>query len=84
MSKNGMRLVLEEYARLWNSEEGMKSVHVKDPSKLAMAMNIKSFPGQICRWFGSIRNLDSGSSPGRTSFGSMWNSHQRVSMYSCW
>jgi len=63
--------------------DGMKSVQVKDPSKLAMAMNMKSLPGQMCRWFGSMRNLEFGSSLGSTGLASMWNSHHRVSMYSC-
>ena len=72
-----------DWESLWKSEEGMKSVQVKDPSKLAIAMNIKSLPGQMWRWLGSMRNLDSGSSLGCTCFASIWNSHQRVSIYSC-
>lgn len=31
-------------------------------TSLGMAMNMKSLPGQMCRWFGEIWNLAHGSS----------------------
>lgn len=54
---------------------------------LGMAINIKSLPGQMCRWFGDMRNLALGSpfsSSSLTARGGRWNSHHSVSMYSCW
>ncbi len=57
---------------------GAKRVQVKDLSREGIAMNMKEPPGQMCRWFGSMAKEES------DRFGAMWNSHHRVSMYSCW
>lgn len=72
--KNGTRAdgSASRVAKWW---AGIKSVQVKDLSRDGMAMNMYSPPGQIWRWFGEIlKSL--------ASVGEMWNSHQRVSIYS--
>lgn len=77
-----------------------KRVQVNDPSyrllamdtiqqegritKLGIAMNINSWPGQICKWWGDIRYFESGSSVVPIFLGWIWNSHQRALIYSCW
>jgi len=47
-------------------------------------MNMKSRPGQMWRWLGDILNFELGVDRGVASSGWIWNSHQSVSMYSCW
>lgn len=61
----------EEVSRLWKWSEGAKRVHVNEPSKLGMAMNMNSLPGQICRWFGEILKAESGLRVGFFSWASM-------------
>lgn len=87
------------FSRVAKWADGRKSVQVKDPSfqcqaisswrtwkltRLGMAMNMNSLPGQICKWCCDIRNSDSGILVSRFTHGGIVNSHHRVSMYSCW
>lgn len=62
-----------EFSSVEKWADGAKRVHVNDLSGDGNAMNMNSRPGQICKWFGEMRNWLS-------SDGSMWNSHQRVSI----
>lgn len=43
------RMELGSFSKSVKCAEGRKRVQVKDPSRLGIAMNINSFPGQICR-----------------------------------
>lgn len=57
-------------------------------TRLGIAMNMNSLPGQMWRWFdemakSALVTMPSGSSSGGDIW-SIWNSHHRVSMYSCW
>ncbi len=65
----------EESVAKWTA--GAKSVQVKDLSREGMAMNMKEPAGQMCRWLGEIAKSEE-------AVGWMRNSHQSVSMYSCW
>ena len=85
--KKGRRRDAGSLDRWVNVELGAKSVHVNDLSREGMAMNIREGPpGQICRWFGEMACLciSLGDEEKGSVEGGMWNSHQRVSMYSCW
>ena len=66
---------------------GAKSVHVNDESREGIAMNMNVPPGQICKWFGEMAKdfsvLGAREEAGRDTAG-IWNSHHKVSMYSCW
>ena len=71
------------------SAEGRNSVHVKEPSRLGIAMNMKSFAGQICKWLGDMAHFEDSlesAIPGPLAdvVGKIVNSHHSVSMYSCW
>ena len=68
--------VFGSWERVSNVDCGAKSVHVKDLSRDGIAMNMKCVPGQMWRWFGDMAKSE--------LLGWMWNSHHRVSMYSCW
>ncbi len=76
-SKKGRRDIFGSLERSAKQVDGAKSVHVNDLSSDGMAMNINSPPGQMCRWFGEIWKSPLGD-------GGIRNSHQRVSIYSCW
>ena len=85
VAKKVGRAVLGEDSREEKVEEGAKRVQVKERSSEGMAMNMKEPPGQMCKWFGEMAKVGEGSereAGGGT--GGIWNSHQRVSMYSCW
>jgi len=50
---------------------------------------MKLFAGQICKWLGDIAHFEVSvewfnPESGLEAFGGMVNSHQSVSIYSCW
>lgn len=78
LSKNWGRLdagSLDKESK-WSAEA--KRVQVKEPSDEGMAMNMTESAGQMWRWLGSMAK------PPFSVVGRMWNSHQSLSMYSCW
>lgn len=77
LAKNSARLLPGSRERDSKQAEGANRVQVKDLSLDGMAMNMKELPGHICKWLGEMAKDES------EVRGSMWNSHQRASMYSC-
>ena len=77
-SKKGGSDVSGEADREAKVAEGANRVHVKERSSDGIAMNMKDVPGQMWRWCWDMANEES------AARGGMWNSHQSVSMYSCW
>ena len=81
-AKKGRRRVEGEVDSRVKVEEGAKSVQVKEWSREGIAMNIRVCDGQMWRWLGEMANVGAGE-VGSVEAG-MWNSHHRVSIYSCW
>ena len=57
LSKNA-GMVFGALSSCSKSGEGKNRVHVKEPSELGIAINMKSFAGQMCKWLGEIAHFE--------------------------